>query len=101
MKTLVYFFSGLVLILFAATCNRATSQNNGMTVTGTIQEQGMTSYQYGTHTLTNSDIFYAVKSDSINLNEYLNREVTVRVKPIEGYPLEGGPEYLHVLEVLE
>lgn len=101
MKTLVYFFSGLILILFAATCNRVTSQSNGMTVTGTIQEQGMTSYQYGTHTLTNSETFYAVKSDSVNLNNYQNREVTVRVRPIEGYPIEGGPEYLEVLEVVE
>lgn len=101
MKTLAYLISGFVLILFAATCNRATSQNDGMTVTGTIQEQGITSYQYGTHTLTNSDVFYAVKSDSLDLNDYLNREVTVRVRPIEGYPIEGGPEYLEVLEVVE
>ena len=100
MKTITLLFTGFIFLLFTATCGRA-SIDRGMEITGTIQEQGMTSYQYGTHTFTNSETFYAITSDSIDLNEYLNREVTIRAEKVEGYPVDGGPEYLRVLEVEE
>jgi hypothetical protein len=103
MKSLVI-LSGLFLVLFTATCNNATdneqSKTDNMEVTGTIQQQGITSYQYGTHTLTNDDTFYALKSEAVNLDDYIDEEVTIIVRKIEGYPLEGGPEYLLVLEVV-
>ena len=100
MKTITFLITGLILLIFTATCGKA-STDRGMEITGTIQEQGMTSYQYGTHTITNSETFYAITSDSVDLNDYLNREVTIRAKKVEGYPVDGGPEYLRVLEVKE
>lgn len=101
MKYFMYLLSAMALFLTIA-CNQTKSTTtNPMEITGTIQEQGMTSYQYGTHTLTNSETFYAVKSDSIDLNNYLNQEVTITAEKVEGYPVDGGPEYLRVLSIEE
>ncbi len=45
-----------------------------MEITGTIQQQGITSYQYGTHTITTTnDEFYALKSETVDLDDYVNR----------------------------
>jgi hypothetical protein len=96
------FIAGLFLFLFTATCGNTTNtttQTGKLELTGTIKEQGITSYQYGTHTLTTGKAFYAIKSDAVDLDEYLNKKVTVVAEKIEGYPLEGGPEYLLVLEI--
>ena len=100
MKIIHFLVTGIVLLFLTATCGRTNSEK-GIEITGTIQEQGMTSYQYGTHTITNSETFYAITSDSLDLNDYLNREVTIRAEKIEGYPVDGGPEYLRVLKVEE
>ena len=98
MKTLAHLTSGIFLLLFS-TCNNI--QETGIEVTGIVEEQGITSYQYGTHTLTNDKNYFAIKSDSFDLNTYLNKEVTVRAYKIEGYPVDGGPEYLNVVEIKE
>jgi hypothetical protein len=97
MKSLAL-LSGLFLFLFTATCSNST-ETGKLEFTGTIQEQGITSYQYGTHTLKTDKAFYAVKSDAVDLDDYVNKKVTVVAEKIEGYPLEGGPEYLLVLEI--
>ena len=98
MKITLNLLTGIILAFFTATCNTGNNSSQ-LEVTGTIQEQGMTSYQYGTHTLTNKETFYAIKSDDVDLNDYLNQKVTVTAEKIEGYPIEGGPDYLRVLEV--
>lgn len=89
---------GFILLFFAATCSSGVT-NEKEEITGTIQEQGITSYQYGTHSLTTPDQFYALKSEAVDLNEYLNQEVTVVVERVPGYPVDGGPEFLQVLKV--
>lgn len=63
--------------------------------TGTIQKQGITTYQYGTHVISG----YALRSSTIDLDEYVDSSVTVVGHLIEGYPVEGGPDYLEVEEV--
>lgn len=97
--------TGILLLLFTATCSEITSTSStfeeSFEVTGTIQEQGITSYQYGTHTLTNEETFYALKSETVNLDKYIGQEVRVIAVEIEGYPLEGGPPYLLVLKLNE
>ncbi len=98
MKLLLNSFLLISLVVFTATC-RNTQNTNQMEVTGTIQQQGITSYQYGTHTITNNETFYAIKSDVVDLDQYLNVEVTIVADKIEGYPVDGGPDYLRVLEV--
>lgn len=91
-------FFGCAVLFLSFGCKTSVN-NDTMKVTGTIEPQGITSYQYGTHTLSNEDIFYALKSDSVDLNDYLNQEVTITAEKIEGYPVDGGPEFLLVLKV--
>ncbi|MGB7842130.1 MAG: hypothetical protein WBL21_05025 [Salinimicrobium sp.] len=90
--------AGLFLFFFTATCS-STTQTDHLEVTGTIEKQGITSYQYGTHSLTNDETFYALKSDKVDLDEYVDQRVTIIAEKISGYPVDGGPEYLMVLEV--
>lgn len=97
MKALII-VSGLFLFFFTATCSNAT-QNEKMEVTGTIEKQGMTSYQYGTHTLTNDEGYYALKSETVDLDEYVDQTASIIAEKISGYPVDGGPEYLMVLEI--
>jgi hypothetical protein len=110
MKILYIFFFGSLLIFLTATCGNPSDEDKStladkfqknMEVTGTIQQQGITSYQYGTHTLSNDDSLYALKSEVVNLDRYVDREVTLQAKRIEGYPIDGGPNYLLVLQVIE
>lgn len=89
---------GFILLFFAATCSSSVSDEQ-KEITGTIEEQGITSYQYGTHTLTTPDQFYALTSDAVDLNEYLDQEVTVVAEKVSGYPVDGGPEYFRVLKI--
>lgn len=89
---------GFILLFFAATCS-SVSEDNHTQLTGKIEEQGITSYQYGTHRFTTQDQFYAVKSESVDLDDYLNQDVSIIAEKISGYPVDGGPEYLLVLEV--
>lgn len=95
LKNLIFGFSFLFLTFGCKT----SVNNDDIKVTGIIEEQGITSYQYGTHTLSNDDTFYALKSDVVDLNNYLNKEVSITAEKIEGYPVDGGPEFLLVLEV--
>ena len=70
---------------------------------GKIQVQGITTYQYGTHVLIggNGQTSFALKSDKIILNNYLNKEVEIVGHKIKGYPIDGGPDYLEVVSVKE
>ncbi|MDX1603277.1 MAG: hypothetical protein R3209_09405 [Salinimicrobium sediminis] len=109
MKLLLNSFVAFLLLISVQTCNNTSETPNTnttevnserMEITGTIEQQGMTSYQYGTHTITTADDeYYALKSEAIELDNYLNEEVTIVAEKIEGYPLSGGPDYLLVLEV--
>jgi hypothetical protein len=78
-------------------CKKEKSEQ--IEATGVIKKQVPTSYQYGTHTITNSGIFYALKSDTYNLDNYENQTVTIIGETITGYPMNGGPYYLNVIEV--
>lgn len=101
MKCLQIFMVSLLFL--AATCNKATSSENQdlMNIKGQIEKTGITSYQYGTHTLTDDGTFYALKSDKVDLSSYEGKTVTITAEKIEGYPVDGGPEYLNVLQVKE
>ena len=64
-------------------------------INGVIQKQGITTYQYGTHTISG----YAIRSNSLNLDDYVDQNVTIIGRKIEGYPIEGGPDYLEVIKI--
>ncbi|MBT8220657.1 MAG: hypothetical protein KJP00_12580 [Bacteroidia bacterium] len=82
--------------LAALSCSKDNTQNEILELTGTLKEQGITTYQYGTHTLTTSDTFYALRSSVLDLDQYVDRQVTVTGRKINGYPVDGGPEFINV-----
>lgn len=89
------------IFLFANTCNSPEGQDDLLELTGTIEKTGITSYQYGSHTLNNDDTFYALKSEKLDLDQYIGKEVKVSGSKIEGYPVDGGPDYILVEKVRE
>ena len=102
---LILLLTSLTLFFFTATCNNQTSNEKSMDtatsieVEGTIEAIGMTSWQYGTHTLTNDENFYALRSKTVKLDQYEGKTVTIIAQKIEGYPVDGGPEFLEVLRI--
>ncbi|WP_250432460.1 hypothetical protein [Hanstruepera flava] len=91
----------LTLCVFALALMQCKDQKDyDIKASGIVQESGITSYQYGTHTLE-GDTFYALKSDSIDLNDYMGKLVTIEGQSISGYPVDGGPDFILVLTISE
>jgi len=72
-----------------------------ISATGILEKQGITTYQYGTHVIndSNSNTFYALSSNDIRLDDYVGLSVTVKGHTVIGYPLENGPQYLNVFSI--
>ncbi len=66
---------------------------------GLLKKTEVTTYMYGTHTISNEGKTYALKSSTINLDTYINKTVTIKGEKITGYPVDGGPEFIDVKEV--
>ena len=102
---LILLLTSVTLFFFTATCNNQTSNGKSMDTTasieveGTIEAIGMTSWQYGTHTITNDEDFYALRSKTVKLDQYEGKTVTIVAQKIDGYPVDGGPEFLEVLKI--
>lgn len=89
----------VTVMLFICTLQAANPANSfEVESVGIIKEQGITTYIYGTHVLLNDNkhTLYALKSDNINLDKYIDKKVTVKGDLIKGYPVDGGPDYLNV-----
>ena len=39
------------------------------------------------------------QSDTINLDDYVDKKVTVKGDLVKGYPVDGGPDYLNVKSI--
>lgn len=91
----------LALVSAMASCKTmyAPGEKGQLSLSGTIEESGMTTYQYGTHILKGDAKTYALRSTTIKLGDYLGKKVKVKGVKIEGYPLENGPDYIEVKEV--
>ncbi len=85
----------MIICLTTFSCEKAEMNPNNITITGTIQVQGITTYQYGTHTISG----YALRSNAINLDNYVNQNVTIVGSKLAGYPVDGGPDYIEVNEI--
>lgn len=88
-----FFISGI------ESCSPKIIAADQIELTGIIREQTETTYQYGTHILSFQGTTYALKSQEIDLSVYLDQKVTLVGKKIEGYPVDGGPEYIEVLKI--
>ena len=66
---------------------------------GVIKSQGITTFQYGSHTIVNNKKLYALRSDSIKLDDYIGKKVELTGIKINGYPIDGGPEFYNVVHI--
>lgn len=99
MKTVLKLLFAVGIIFFTTNCSNMKNQTQqGQEISGVVEEQGITSYQYGTHTLNSGETFYALTSESVDLDALIGQHVTLKVEKVDGYPIEGGPEYYRVLE---
>ena len=90
--------SSFFLLIITATCNNQKVTSN-MKLTGLIEAAGITSYQYGSHILRTDDKTYALTSGKIDLTELDGQTYTIIAEKVEGYPIDGGPEYLKVIDI--
>ncbi|MFC3559413.1 hypothetical protein [Pedobacter jamesrossensis] len=96
-KTLVVAF--LAFIFSGCGVMKSTESVNLITLTGKVEKLGITSYRYGTHSIRTQGQIYALKSAGFNLDNYLDRQVTLKGTKVAGYPLEGGPELIEVVNI--
>lgn len=73
----------------------------GVAATGAVERLDITSYQYGTHAVTDeaSGAFYVLNSDVVDLDAYTGQRVTVYGTLVPGYEygqVEGGPPLVDV-----
>lgn len=67
--------------------------------TGLLRQQGVTTYQYGTHILeAGSNTELVLKSDNINLDNYVGKNVQVTAVNTH-YTVENGPELYNVIAI--
>lgn len=103
MKTLFVLFT----LFMSVSLSGCTKENTADTIKetypfrfkGLVKKPEVTTYMYGTHTISNEGKTYALKSSTINLDTYINKTVTVKGTKIKGYPVDGGLEYVDVKEV--
>ena len=93
MKKLILLVSILTLSL---SCEKNITTSIPVEITGIIQKQGITSYMYGTHVI----LGYALRSNTILLDNYINYNVTIVGYKIDGYPVDGGPDYIEVTDIV-
>lgn len=96
----------IVLLLFAglamAGCYgiKPASDKNLLVISGKVEAMGMSTFQYGSHRIKSGDKTYALKSEVVNLKNYEGKDVAIKALKIVGYPVDGGPEFLDVQEVI-
>ncbi len=60
-----------------------------------------TNFMYGTHGITTDGVDYALTSELIQLDDYIGVPVTIHAEVVDGYPIDGGPEFLNVTEIIQ
>lgn len=101
MKKLIVYLVIMTVSLVNVSCkNNDVVVPNNVVVEGFIQKTGITTYQYGTHILlkdkTSKEVIYALTSSKIALDDYVNQQVKITAKVVDGYSVDGGPKYLEV-----
>ena len=88
-----------VLVVMLATALPALAESEPR-LTGVIEKPEVTTYQYGTHSITDDlGNFYALESDVVDLDAYVGQRVTVSGAFVPGYEngqIEGGPPLFSV-----
>lgn len=95
MKKIKLLILGIAISTCVASCTHQKIDSDVIEVSGILRVQGITTYQYGTHTISN----YAVRSRRLNLDSFVDQNITIIGRKIDGYPVDGGPDYLEVEEI--
>ena len=98
MKRFAVSLAMLMIVLAAA--SPAAAQENVVAI-GVLEKPEATTYMYGTHAITDevSGAYYALGSESADLDAYVGQRVTIYGTPVPGYEngqIEGGPPLLDV-----
>jgi hypothetical protein len=99
MKKFIY-LTLFVVAISGCGIMRSASSGESISIEGRITKLGMTTYQYGTHTISYGGKPYALRSSSLNLDTYADKQVVLRGTKVAGYPIEGGPDLIEVSEVV-
>lgn len=90
----------MVGLAFASCSTRNVSDNqNLIKLSGKIEKLEVSGFGYGSHLINSGGKMFALTSKSIDLNKFAGKAVVAKGKKIDGYPLEGGPDYIEILEV--
>ena len=84
-----------IFCLSVISCDKDIVAAENIEITGEIQKQIITTYQYGSHTISG----YALRSSSVILDDYINQNITVVGYQIDGYPVDGGPQFIEVEKI--
>lgn len=85
---------------FASCSTRNVSDNqNLIQLSGKIEKLEVSGFGYGSHLINSDRKMYALTSKDIDLNKFVGKAVIAKGKKIDGYPLEGGPDYIEIIQV--
>jgi hypothetical protein len=98
MKPFYFTLLSITSTVFSCKENKPVEPGS-ITFNGLLQEQGITTYQYGSHTITNGTLGYALTSETIDLGPYVGDTVTIKGLKKEGYPVEDGPDFIEVTTI--
>jgi starvation-inducible outer membrane lipoprotein len=95
----------VVAVMVALATAAPVMAQESVVATGTMERLDITSYQYGSHAITDeaSGAFYVLNSDVVDLDAYDGQRVTVYGTLVPGYEsgqVEGGPPLVYVTEVV-
>jgi starvation-inducible outer membrane lipoprotein len=91
----------VVLVAMTLALTAPALAQESVTATGAMERLGITTYQYGTHSVTDkaSGTFYVLSSDVVDLDAYAGQRVTVYGTLVPGYEygqVEGRPPLVDV-----
>jgi hypothetical protein len=100
MQPLKLFIFFAMLSLIGTSCEKfGKASQNCITVSGQIEKQEVTSYQYGTHTIGD----YAIRSNVYDLDQFILEPIVLiegcRINGYQNGAVEGGPDYLEVTSI--
>ncbi len=99
MKSILILFA---ISLFFFSCDSSVNSKGSVTANGLIRKIEMSTWMYGKHTLNDSNgkPLYALTSSTVDLDVYENKQVRITGNLIEGYPVDGGPNYFNVTSII-
>jgi hypothetical protein len=89
------------IILYVTIFSCGKSRYNTICKSGIFKEAGITTYQYGSHILTDAagKTLLALDVKNIQPDSFLNKNVNIEGTYTEGYPIDGGPDFITLTHI--